>query len=320
MSDSKRLELFSVCDQAESVGIGGHVRPDGDCVGSCLACYLFLKRKYPDKRIELFLEKPAEIFCCIAGFDEINSEFPEREPFDVFFVVDCAADRLGEAESYFRAAKYTVNIDHHISNENGCGIENVIDVNASSTAELMYGLIGKENLDAGIAKAIYIGMIHDTGVFHYSCTSPKTLRIAADLIEYGFDFPKIIDETFYEKTYVQNQILGRAVLESFLFMDGKCIVGSISRKTMEFYGAEPKDLDGIVNQLRITKGVEVAIFLYETDTLTYKVSLRSCGGVDVARIAAFFGGGGHVRAAGCTMTGTFHDVVNNLSAEIAKQL
>jgi len=89
---------------------------------------------------------------------------------------------------------------------------------------------------------------------------------------------------------------------------------------MEFYGAEPKDLDGIVNQLRITKGVEVAIFLYETDTLTYKVSLRSCGGVDVARIAAFFGGGGHVRAAGCTMTGTFHDVVNNLSAEIAKQL
>lgn len=84
MSDSKRLELFSVCDQAESVGIGGHVRPDGDCVGSCLACYLFLKRKYPDKRIELFLEKPAEIFCCIAGFDEINSEFPEREPLMCF--------------------------------------------------------------------------------------------------------------------------------------------------------------------------------------------------------------------------------------------
>lgn len=320
MSNSKLLELFSACDQAASIGISGHVRPDGDCVGSCLACYLYLKKKYPDKRVELFLEKPAEIFQCISGFDEINSEFPERKAFDVFFAVDCAADRLGEAESYFREAAYTVNIDHHISNENGCGMENVIDVNASSTAELMYELIGKENMDAEIAKAIYIGIIHDTGVFHYSCTSPKTFRIAADLIGYGFDFPKIIDETFYEKTYVQNQILGRAVLESFLFMDGKCIVGSVSRKTMEFYGAEPKDLDGIVNQLRITKGVEVAIFLYETGTLTYKVSLRSCGSVDVAKIAAFFGGGGHVRASGCTMTGTFHDVVNNLSAEIAKQL
>lgn len=315
-----RLELWNICDAAGSIGISGHVRPDGDCVGSCLACYLYLKKKYPDKRIELFLEKPAEIFACISGFGEINSEFPKREAFDVFFALDCAADRLGDAEPYFQAAKHTVNIDHHISNANGCGMENIIDVEASSTAELIYELIGKDNLDAETAKAVYIGIIHDTGVFHYSNTSPKTLRIAADLIGYGFDFPKLIDETFHEKTYVQNQILGRAVLESFLFMDGRCIVGSVSRRTMEFYGAEPKDLDGIVNQLRITKGVEVAIFLYETATLTYKVSLRSCGAVDVSKIATFFGGGGHVRAAGCTMTGTFHDVVNNLSGQIAKQM
>ncbi len=314
------IELEEICDKAQSIGIGGHVRPDGDCVGSSLALYLFLKKKYPGKHVELFLEKPAEIFACISGYDEINSAFPQREPFDVVFVIDCSVDRLGQAETYFRSAKHTVNIDHHISNADGCGDDNMIDADASSTAELIYGLIGKDYMDAEIAKAIYIGMIHDTGVFHYSCTSPKTLRIAADLISYGFDFPKIIDETFYEKTYVQNQILGRAVLESFPFMGGKCIVGCVSRKTMEFYGAEPKDLDGIVNQLRITKGVEVAIFLYETETLTYKVSLRSCGIVDVAKIAAFFGGGGHVRASGCTMTGTFHDVVNNLSAEIAKQL
>lgn len=316
----ERLELAKIYEAAERIGISGHVRPDGDCVGSCLAYYLFLKKKYPDKQIELFLEQPADIYRCISGFDEIDSTFPAREPFDVFFALDCSADRLGEAEPYFRSAKRTVNIDHHISNRNGCGTDNFIDAQAGSTAELIYELIGKENLDAEIAKAIYIGIIHDTGVFHYSCTSPKTLRIAADLIEYGFDFPKIIDETFYEKTYVQNQILGRAVLESFLFMDGKCIVGSVSRKTMEFYGAEPKDLDGVVNQLRITKGVEVAIFLYETETLTYKVSLRSCGTVDVSKVATFFGGGGHVRAAGCTMTGTFHDVVNNLSGQIARQL
>lgn len=88
---------------------------------------------------------------------------------------------------------------------------------------------------------------------------------------------------FFEKTYVQNQVLGRALLESVRFMDGRCIFSSIDLKTMEFYKVVPKDLDGIVSQLRITKGVECAIFLYQTNTLEYKVSLRSNGKVDVAR-------------------------------------
>lgn len=146
------------------------------------------------------------------------------------------------------------------------------------------------------------------------------MRIAAKLLAYGFDFSKLIDETFFEKTYVQNQVLGRALLESVRFMDGKCIFSSIDLKTMEFYKVVPKDLDGIVSQLRITKGVECAIFLYQTKTLEYKVSLRSNGKVDVAEIASYFGGGGHVRAAGCTMQGTVHDCVNNLSEQIEKQL
>ncbi|MDE7286659.1 MAG: bifunctional oligoribonuclease/PAP phosphatase NrnA, partial [Lachnospiraceae bacterium] len=127
-------------------------------------------------------------------------------------------------------------------------------------------------------------------------------------------------ETFYEKTYVQNQILGRALLESILFMNGKCVVSMVDKKTMSFYEAEPHDLEGIVSQLRNTKKVECAIFMYQTDTLEYKVSLRSNGKVDVAKVAAFFGGGGHIRAAGVTMRGTFHDIVNNLSAQIAAQL
>lgn len=125
---------------------------------------------------------------------------------------------------------------------------------------------------------------------------------------------------FLKRSYVQNQVLGRALLESVRFMDGRCIFSSIDLKTMEFYKVVPKDLDGIVSQLRITKGVECAIFLYQTKTLEYKVSLRSNGKVDVAAIASYFGGGGHVRAAGCTMQGTVHDCVNNLSEQIEKQL
>lgn len=99
---------------------------------------------------------------------------------------------------------------------------------------------------------------------------------------------RLCDKTFYEKTYVQNQILGRALLESILFMDGKCVVSYIDQKTMKFYDVTSKDLEGIVSQLRIIKGVECAIFMYETSTLQYKVSLRSCSYVDVSKVSRVF--------------------------------
>ena len=146
------------------------------------------------------------------------------------------------------------------------------------------------------------------------------MEVVGKLIEFGFDFPTIINETFYEKTYVQNQIMGRALLESILFMDGLCIASVIDHKTMEFYGADSNDLDGIVNQLLLTIGVDCAIFMYEIAPLEYKVSLRSNGAVNVAEVAQMFGGGGHVRAAGCIVNGTAHDVINNLTKYIHKQL
>ncbi len=105
-----------------------------------------------------------------------------------------------------------------------------------------------------------------------------------------------------------------------MFMGGKCIVSAIDKKTLDFYSATSKDLEGIVNQLRITKGVECAIFMYEVGNLEYKVSLRSCKYVDVSKVAAFFGGGGHVRAAGCNINGTFHDAINNISKQIELQM
>ena len=314
------FQLLKECEGAANIVISGHIRPDGDCVGSCMATYLFLKKTMPKADIRIFLEQPADIFSCIQDFDLIDTTFQmEAEP-DVFIALDCEKTRLGEAEKIFDKAKKTINIDHHISNEHGCGDVNYIDPKASSASELVYDVLNKQYLDEEIAKAIYIGMIHDTGIFQYSNTSPKTLHTAADLISYGFDFPTLIDKTFYEKTYVQNQILGRALLESILFMDGKCVVSYIDQKTMKFYDVTSKDLEGIVSQLRIIKGVECAIFMYETSTLQYKVSLRSCSYVDVSKVAEYFGGGGHKRAAGCTINGTFYDVVNNLSEQIEKQM
>jgi len=315
------MDIFEVVKDATTIGISGHIRPDGDCVGSVMGLYLYLKKACPRAKVEVMLEKPADVFACIKGIEEIHTDYvSDVERYDVFFALDGAKDRLGEAEKFFDGAKKKVNIDHHISNK-GCGDVNYIMPKASSTSELIYDVIAdKSLLDTEIAKALYIGIIHDTGVLQYSNTAPSTLKAAAELISYGFDFSRLIDETFYEKTYVQNQILGRALLESILFMNGKCVVSMVDKKTMNFYEVEPHDLEGIVSQLRNTKGVECAIFMYQTDTLEYKVSLRSNGKVDVAKVASFFGGGGHVRAAGATMQGTFHDIVNNLSAQIAIQL
>ena len=313
------MRIIDEVKDAATIGISGHVRPDGDCVGSCMGLYLYLKKELPKAEINVYLEKPAVIFDCIDGVQEIKTEVNKDKKYDVFFALDCNEERLGEAAELFRNAGKKINIDHHISNT-GCGDINVVEPERSSTSELLYDLMDPAKVSEPVAKALYIGVIHDTGVLRYSNTSPRTLQVAAELIKFGFDFSKLIDETFYEKSYVQSQIMGRAILESVRFMDNRCIVSVINRKMMDFYQVNSKDLDGIINQLIAVKDVECAIFMYETGTLEYKVSMRSKGKVDVAAVAVKFGGGGHVRAAGCTMNGTCHDNINNLSIEIAAQL
>lgn len=313
------MNILQECKDAKNIGISGHIRPDGDCVGSCLALYQYLKLSLLDVNIKVFLEKPADIFHEIKGFDEIDSEFSDETNFDVFFVLDTVCNRAGEAQKYIDGAVKTINIDHHISNQGDCMV-NYIMPTIGSTCELVYDLIDKSKLNQDIAMALYIGMVHDTGVFQYSNTLPSTLEKAAHLISYGFNFSRIIEETFYQKSYLQTQIMGRALMESIRFMDGRCIVSCIDRKAMDFYGVETSDLDGIVNQLRNIKGIDCAIFMYEAGTLEYKVSMRSNENVDVSQVATYFGGGGHIRAAGCNMMGTFHDCVNNLSRQIEKQL
>lgn len=313
------MDFIKECKEAKRIGISGHIRPDGDCVGAVLAMQMYLRKCLPGAEVKVFLEKPSEVFRGLKGYEEIDSTFPEEEPFDVFIALDCGAERLGEARKYFQAAKKTVNIDHHVTNT-GDGMLNHIRPEVGSVCELVYDLIDTEKLDRELAEALYTGIIHDTGVFQYSNTSPETLKKGAKLISYGFDFPRLIRETFYQKTYLQTQIMGRALMESIRFMDNRCIVSVVDRRSMEFYDVTPGDLDGIVNQLKNIEGISCAIFMYETGVQEYKVSLRSDEPVDVARVVSHFGGGGHARAAGCTMRGTFHDCVNNLSLHIAEQL
>lgn len=312
-------KLNAYVDQAESIVILGHVNPDGDCAGSSLAVYNYLREVFPEKRVSVYLEPVSRKFSYLAGYDQIRHDLDDQI-FDLCICVDSSdKERLGAYVRYFETAKRTLCIDHHVTNK-GYAQENIIDGCSSSTCELLFTLLDEEKVSKTVAECIYTGLVHDTGVFKHSNTTQRTMETAGKMISKGIDFGSIIDDSFFRKTYHQIQILGRALLESILFMDKRCIFTVIRKKDMEFYGVDKSDLDGIVDQLRVIEGVEVAIFLYEVDAHTYKVSMRSNKKVDVSRIAAYFGGGGHVRAAGCTMSGSPHDVINNLSEHIEKQL
>ena len=312
-------KLETMIDEAGKIVILGHVNPDGDCVGSCLAVYNYIKEWDSTKAVTVRLERAPSKFSYLSGFDAIETEAGE-EAYDLCICLDSSdEERLGDFKSCFDRSAKTICIDHHITNR-GYAQENVIDGHASSACEVVYGQLDESRISKHVAECIYTGIIHDTGVFKYSNTSRKTMEIAGKMMEKGIDFGTIIDGSFYKKTYMQSQILGRALLESITFLDGRCIFSVVRKKDMDFYGVDKSDLDGIVDQLRVIDGIECAIFLYETGIHQFKVSLRSNSIVDVSRIAAYFGGGGHVRAAGCTMSGSVHDVVNNLSAHIAEQL
>ena len=308
-------------ESAKTVAIGGHVRPDGDCVGSTMGLYQYIKTWYPDIEVDVYLEDIPESFKkLIAVSNQIKGEIDEEICYDLFIALDCGdAARLGFSGVLFDKAKHTLCVDHHVSNM-AFADENHIVPEASSTSELIYHLLPYERITKEIAECLYLGIVHDTGVFQYSSTAPETMEAAANLMRKGIRANEIIDKTFYEKTYAQNQILGRALLESILFMDGKSIFTCLTKKIMDFHGVKPKDLEGIVSQLRVTEGVEVAIFLYQTDEQEYKVSLRASGDVDVSKVAQKFGGGGHKKAAGVTMKGTMHEIINNLSEQISAQL
>lgn len=309
--------LLDEISKADRIAIGGHVRPDGDCIGSCMGLYSYITDQYKDKSVCVYLEEIPDAFMYL-NMDGAMIE--KADKYDLFISLDCGSpDRLGEAEKIFEQAEKTINIDHHISNTRFAQ-QNHVEAEASSTCEVLCGLLNMEKISSFTAQAFYTGLIHDTGVFKHSNTSRRTMETAGRLIEKGIPFGKIIDESFYMKTYRQLQIMGRCLLESVRIMDGKCIFSVVSKRVMEFYEAKPSDLDGVIDELRTTEGIEVAILLTEKDTEEYKVSMRSNHVVDVSRIASFFGGGGHIRAAGCTIKGSAFDVINNITEHIEKQM
>lgn len=314
-------ELLEKLENAKSIGIAGHLRPDGDCVGACLSWCQYIEKAFPRARVQVFLERIPEVFLFLKKSGEVITDYPEfKEPFDVFFSLDCSdPERLGRAGEYFRTAACKVNIDHHISNSI-FGDFNYVEPQRSATCEVLYELMEPDLISCSIAEALYVGIIHDTGVFHHNSTSRRTLEIAGELISYDIPFSDIIDDTFYRKTLIQNKLLGTCLVRSRLLEDGKIIASYTTCEDMEKYNAVASDLEGIVNQLRITSGVEAAIFLHELEKGVYKASMRANTDIDLACTALKFGGGGHKMAAGCTIEGSVDSILEKLVEEIKKQL
>ena len=181
---------------ADTIAIGGHVRPDGDCIGSSMGLCRYIKENYSDKEVDVYLEEIPEKYRFIKETENVKFAAPEGKVYDLFISLDCAdLERLGFSVPLFEQAAHTLCIDHHVSNP-GYAQENHIVPEASSTSELVYRLVDKDKLSREAAEALYAGIVNDTGAFQYSCTSPATLRAAAELLEAGVDAPGIIRDTF----------------------------------------------------------------------------------------------------------------------------
>lgn len=320
MTMNNPIPIKELIGDAKTIGIAGHIRPDGDCIGSCMTLYNYIEKNFPDIQVKVYLEKIKDKFLFIKNSEKIDSNGYDGTEYDLFFSLDCAdLERLGLNKEFFEHAKRTACIDHHISN-GGYADYNYILPNASSACEVLYDLLDVSLFDKSIAEPMYTGIAHDSGVFRFQSTTSKTMNVAGEMLDFGINANKILEETYYKKTYAQSQAAGRLQLESVRFMDNRCIFAYATTKLMDFYGVTTKDLDSVVAQLRNIEGIEVAIFMYQIGEMKYKVSMRSQDLVDVSVIASYFGGGGHVRAAGFDTVGDVHDIINNISEQIEKQM
>ena len=252
------IHILELVKDAEAIAIAGHVNPDGDCIGSTLAVYNYLK--HTGKTIDVYLEPIGREFKELPGSDVIKNK-AENKVYDVFFMMDLGdTERIGVASKLFETAKKTICIDHHITSK-GVADENFIYPSLSSTCELVFEMMDVELISKDVAACLYTGIIHDTGVFHHNCTSKRTMEIAGELMAKGIDFGHIIDHNFYSRTFKQNQVLGRCLMESLILWDGVGIVSYVTQKELDFYMVGNNDLGGIIDQLRLTEGVKVAIFM-----------------------------------------------------------
>ncbi|MCR5294973.1 MAG: bifunctional oligoribonuclease/PAP phosphatase NrnA [Lachnospiraceae bacterium] len=305
----------------KTMAIAGHISPDGDCVGSTTALYQYILAWYPWISVSLYLEKPKDALLFLNGLSEEVFKEPLPETVDLFVSCDVSSvDRLGNGAALFGLARKTLCIDHHVSNPDFADV-NIVEGDSPSCAEVLFRLFEEDKITPGIAESLAVGMIHDTGVFQYSNVRPETFQIASKLLSMGVPFSEIIDKSFNERTLIQNRILGYALMKEELLLSGRVAACTLTQEEMSRFGAVKTDLDAIIAHLRETEGCLAAVFGREKDPGVFKLSLRSNSGkLDVSKVALAFGGGGHLKAAGCTIEGTADAVLKAIVGAIGKEL
>jgi bifunctional oligoribonuclease and PAP phosphatase NrnA len=296
----------AVLAEASEVVVACHVDPDGDALGSLLGLGGFLRRA--GKRVILTWGTPGPTpppkFAFLPGLDVVADPAEVPEAPDVFVAVDCgSADRLGTLLRCFEAAGTTINLDHHVSNEDFATV-NLVDPGAASSAELVFELVRRMGgaPDVAEATALYTGIVTDTGRFQYANTSPATLRTAAALREVGIDHEGVATAIFESSSLAFLHLLGTVLAR--VRVDDGLVWSWLGTGDLEAAGLALDETESLVDEIRTVRESRFALMLKELPDGGYKGSLRSRGDVDVAAIARTLGGGGHRRAAGFAFEGT----------------
>lgn len=287
--------------ESQNIYIASHVQPDGDNIGSMLSLGLALKKLNKNVRLLKSDEIPSD-YMFLPNIDLIK-DYDNIDEIDLFIALDSSDEgRLGKNKDLLSKAKTILNIDHHISNTD-FGHINIVDHNASSTGELMYDFIKYMNIsiDEDMATCIYTAITSDTGSFMYDNTSAKTHEIAADLIKIGIDKRNININLYQNKSLERTKLFIKTMDNLELYFENKVGLAKITQDMLEDCNAKMEDSEGIISFIRDISPVEVAILLKEFSNNEIKVSMRSKRYIDVAKICSNFGGGGHIRAAGCTI-------------------
>lgn len=304
--------------------VSGHVDPEADTIGSQLALASLLRR-LGKKVIVVDQDPPPDSCAFLPRLREITllkdlkkKEF--KKP-DCAIIVDCPTlDRIGKVKDLITDGITIINIDHHISNVR-FGDVNWVDLNAAADGEMIFDIFKKfrMKLTKDETVIIYSSILIDTGSFRYSNTAARTHIIAAELIKYGVDTNSIFEHLFELKSYPATRLLGRALLTLKRSRDGKVVWLWLTNKMLRQTGAKHDDAENFINYARAVKGCKVALFFKETEEKgIIKVSFRGKKGIDVNKIAAKFGGGGHARAAGCTIKAAKKEAETKVLKEVLK--
>ncbi|MGI6706906.1 MAG: DHH family phosphoesterase [Clostridia bacterium] len=316
-------QIIPIINEKNRFVLIAHVSPDGDTLGSCLALAKALEQK--GKKVCLFCsDSIPDSYRFMREMDrfQVPDEKEPSDSFEVCIAIDCSdLERTGNASRYVANCEYSINIDHHISNT-FYGKYNIVDRCASATGEIVYHLIKAMGalLTKDISEYLYIAITTDTGSFCYENTTAETHKIAADLISHGVHVSELSTVLFKQRSLSKTRLLGQALSTLEVLEDGLLAIIHVSLDMMKSVQASDNDCDGIVNYAQEIEGVELAILIREQSNRLYKISFRTRSYVDASEIARVFGGGGHKRAAGCTIEGDFTEVKNKLMVQVHKNL